>query len=162
MDAPFHQLEHGKTLDQFPPEKYYGSAFSIDCTKLSEEKITVDFLESYKDVIDSVDFILLNTGWYKKWQTNDYFKGFPTLTEEAAKWLTQFDLKGIGLDVISIDPVESVPLLNHRIVLEKEIIIIENMTNFDALGNEVFKLSCFPLKIENADGSPTRAIGITN
>ena len=42
-------------------------------------------------------------------------------------------------------------------ILEKEILIIENLTNLDKLLNREFEFNCIPLKIENADGSPVRA-----
>lgn len=39
-------------------------------------------------------------------------------------------------------------------------IVIENLTNLDSVGNDVFTFSCMPVKIKCADGSPTRAFGI--
>lgn len=86
---------------------------------------------------------------------------FPVLSKVACSWLINFELKGVGLDVISIDPVDdTLDLINHRIVLGKGMVIIENLTNLDLIGDELFTFSCLPLKIENADGSPVRAIAI--
>ena len=35
MDAPAHMLRDGKTLDQFPADKYIGTAYVLDCSDLA-------------------------------------------------------------------------------------------------------------------------------
>ncbi len=161
IDAPFHMLANGKSLDQMSPESFVGKAICIDCTGVKGQYVELERLKQFAGKIQKADFVLLRTDWSKKWKTNDYFKGFPVLSEEASNWLTNFNLKGIGLDVISIDPVDdSFKLINHKIVLGKGMIIIENLTNLNLVGDELFTFSCLPLKIENADGSPVRAIAI--
>lgn len=164
IDAPCHILKNMKSLDQFPIGKFIGEAVLIPCN--SEKEISLELLIPYKDKISHAEFILFYTGWQFKWNTEKYFDDFPVLNSEAAKWLTTFNLKGIGFDAISADKVDfnetdlSVALRNHNILLEKEIIIIENLTNLDKLPDTVFTFQCFPLKVENADGSPVRAIAI--
>jgi arylformamidase len=159
MDAPIHIIKGARTLDELPIDKFIGPGMVIDCKHLGGKNITLDFLKPFEEKIQNAEFILFNSGWWAKWKTEAYFEGFPTLTIEAAAWLTTFHLKGIGLDSISLDPVPDLTLPNHKIVLAKEIIIIENMCNMDALPAE-FMFQCFPLKIEKADGSPVRAVGM--
>jgi len=162
MDAPCHIIKNAKTLDDFTVDKFIGKAIVIDCKKLAKQQITLDFLKPYEDKIKNVEFVLFNAGWSAKWQKEEYFEDFPVLSNEAAKWLTGFKLKGIGLDSISLDKVYDVELINHHIVLEKEILIIENMTNMDSLPAGEFILHCLPLKIEKADGSPVRAVALVD
>ena len=69
-----------------------------------------------------------------------------------------FQLKGIGFDAISADEDESRDFPIHNTLLGQEIIIVENLTNLSALPETPFEFSCFPLKIEEADGSPVRAV----
>ena len=69
-------------------------------------------------------------------------------------------LKGIGIDAISIDDIKSTTFAVHKILMPKDIIIIENLTNLDCISNEYFILSIMPLKNKDADGSPVRAISI--
>jgi arylformamidase len=162
IDAPYHIIKNTKSLDELPVGKFYGKAIVLNCKALEGMNITVDFLKQYEGKIKNVEFVLLNSGWSLKWKTEEYFENFPTLTKEAAQWLTQFKLNGIGLDSISLDRVEDLTLPNHHIVLSKEFIIIENLCNLDSLPDSEFIFQCFPLKIEKADGSPVRAIAITN
>jgi kynurenine formamidase len=37
-------------------------------------------------------------------------------------------------------------------------VIVENLANLDQLHEEIFKFSCFPLHLQQADGSPIRAV----
>lgn len=163
IDAPGHILEGGFTLDQFCAGNFVGNGLVIDISECSI--VERDFLEKYKTQIegyaqfDGSDFVLFRTGWDKKWGTEDYFSGFPLLSEDALKWLCNFKIKGIGFDCISADPVDSCDLPNHRIILDKNIIIIENLCNLEQLEGQHFVFSCLPLKIKNADGSPVRAVG---
>src|SRR6056297_2725102 len=103
VDAPFHIIPGANTLDELSPDTFYGKALIADCRKTGK-KIEISHLEKYAGRLNDADFIILHTGWYKKWNTPDYKRNFPVLTEEAAEWLLQFHLKGIGLDTISIDP----------------------------------------------------------
>jgi kynurenine formamidase len=90
----------------------------------------------------------------------------PTLTTDAASWLTQFGLNGIGIDSFSVDKVISAEVVtedtmpNHYIILGSDILLIENLTNLDKLPTDIFIFQCLPLNIENADGSPVRAMAI--
>jgi len=164
IDAPCHIFKNMKSLDQFPVDKFIGKAIIIPCK--NEKEISLEFLKPFKEKISKAEFILFFTGWQFKWNTKKYFDDFPALTKEAAEWLTTFNLKGIGFDAISADKVDfnekdlSVALKNHNILLGKEIIIIENLTNLDKLPDTLFTFQCMPLKVENADGSPVRAIAI--
>ncbi len=159
IDAPYHMVPGAKTLDQFNPSKFIGKAFVADVSD-ANSLIRPEDLKAYESKLDECDFFILNTGWAGKWKTEEYKKGFPVLSREAAQWLMKFNLKGIGLDTISIDPVDSVDVPIHKIVLGNEVLIVENLTNLEALGDEMFTFSCLPLKFENADGSPVRAVGM--
>lgn len=159
IDAPFHIIPGAPTLDRMPIESFYGKGVLADCTGI-KKNIGVQDLAKYSKELESADFLLLFTGWYMKWKTPEYKFDFPVLSTTAAEWLMQFDLKGIGLDTISIDETESTELPLHHIVLGNGLIIIENLTNLKELEGKNFNFSCLPLKIEEADGSPVRAVGI--
>jgi arylformamidase len=157
IDAPSHILPGHKSLDDFPVDKFMGNAI---CIKAMHPLISKEYLIPYENEIRNADFFILHTGWDLKWKTQAYFQGFPVLSREAAEWLTRFRLKGIGLDCISIDPVSDEVLQNHHIILEKDILIIENLTGLEQLPDHHFIFQCFPLKIKDADGAPVRAIGL--
>ena len=158
IDAPAHMLADGKTLDQLSAGHFVGTAFVIDVADMTVIERT--FLESKAISIDACDFILFHTGWAKHWGHQEYFEGFPILSIESTQWLAGRNLKGIGFDAISIDPVGSTKFQNHLVLFRAGMISIENLTSLDALIGEHFLFSCLPLKLEDADGSPVRAVAI--
>lgn len=160
IDAPSHMINKGKTIDEFNINDFIGIAVIIDVSKL--EKIDIEDLNTYKDKINNSDFVVLKTGWDKYWGSDTYLKGFPTLTEEAARWLCNFNIRGIGTDTISIDAFDSIDFEVHNTILSRGIMIIENLSNLSEVREEEFTLVATPLKIENGDASPVRAIAITN
>ncbi len=164
IDAPCHILQNAKSLDQFPVDKFIGRAIVIPCK--DKKEISLEYLQTFESKITKVDFVLFFTGWQYKWNTKDYFDDCSIPTREAAVWLTKFKLKGVGVDAFSLDRIASAltvneeNLPNHHILLGKEILLIENLTNLDKLPDSAFSFQCLPLKVENADGSPVRTIAM--
>jgi arylformamidase len=162
MDAPAHIIKAAKTLDQFPIDHFCGRACRLDVTASTGRSITVADLNGWQGQIEESDYILLHTGWSKYWGSAAYFSGFPVLSMEAAVWLAEFEVKGIGLDTISADGPGSEAFPIHKILLQRGAVIVENLTNLAALPDRRFDFLCLPLKIVDADGSPVRAAGIVN
>ncbi|MBE6055063.1 MAG: cyclase family protein [Clostridium sartagoforme] len=160
IDAPSHMINKGKTIDEFNINDFIGIAVIIDVSNL--KKIGLEDLVSYKDKINNCDFVILKTGWDKYWGSDNYIQGFPTLTEDAARWLCSFNIRGIGTDTISIDAFDSIDFEIHNTILSRGIMIIENITNLSEVRESEFTLVATPLKIENGDASPVRAIALTN
>lgn len=160
IDAPSHMINKGKTIDEFNINEFIGIAIIIDISSIKE--VTLKEIMKYEDKIINCDFLILKTGYDKYWGTKEYFNNYPSLTEEAAKWICDFNLKGIGIDAISIDKFDSIDFEIHNIILSRGKLIIENLTNLDIINREEFTLVATPLKIEDGDGSPVRAIAITD
>ncbi|WPC39716.1 cyclase family protein [Clostridium sp. JS66] len=162
MDSPAHLFSQRTTLDSFSPEQFVGKGLVIDCSDLKEgEKITIKYIEAVKENADKTQFILFHTGWDKYWGTSSYFGEYPYITEEVAEYLLNSNKKGVGLDVIGIDPIEDENLTIHKKLLaESNIVIIENLTCLDKVGDDLFTFCALPLKFKNSDGAPVRAIAI--
>lgn len=162
IDAPAHMLASGPYLNNMDIDHFIGTAAILDFSDKNVEIIDTDDLKPYTEKIKNAEFIILKTGWSRYWGEQKYYEGFPSLSEAAAKWLTSLNLKGIGIDAISIDSMSSSTFSIHKILMKSNIIIIENLTNLDAISSEPFILSILPIKYTDADGSPVRAVGIEN
>ncbi len=160
MDPPAHLYADGKTLDRFPAEQFIGKALVVDCSRLVEgEAITMDLVRNYGEKADKADFLLFYLGWDKRWGTEDYFGDYPCVDEEVLDYIMAGDYKGIGFDVIGLDPITDVNLTRHKKLFANcDMVNIENLKNLELCGNELFWFGCFPLKLENCDGSPIRAV----
>ncbi len=100
------------------------------------------------------------TGWSNRWGDESYFDEFPAMNLEAAKWIANQHLKGVGTDAISIDLISAKVFEVHHVLLGANMVIVENLNQLERLLDKVFQLSVLPLKIKEADGSPIRAIAI--
>lgn len=158
IDAPRHLFPEGPSLDMYPIGHFMGPGLVIQARHITGS-ITLEDLLPYESQIREAEYILIETEWSKKWKQSSYFSGYPTLTQESARWLTTFELKGIGVDAISFDPVEEETLPVHRILLQAGFILVENLTNLGSLGSKRFTFSCIPLPVPEADGSPVHACG---
>lgn len=160
MDPPAHLFASGMTLDTFPPSQFIGEAIVIDCRDLREgDAITAERIRKYGPDAEKADFLLFNLGWDKYWGTDRYFGNYPCLSSEAVDFIINGHYKGIGFDVIGLDPISDENLTLHKKLFAAcNIVNIENLMNLDKCGSGLFHFSCFPLKIGNSDGSPVRAV----
>lgn len=160
MDPPAHLFAGRTTLDAFPASQFLGRALVIDCTHLREgEAITMKELRKYGGAEDTVDFLLFYLGWDARWGTEAYFGEYPCIDEEVLRHILDGSYKGIGFDVIGLDPIADENLPRHKALFrEKDIVNIENLTNLGQCGTEPFWFACLPMKIGGSDGAPVRAI----
>jgi len=156
IDAPAHIIPGSLTIDLIPVTRFLGPATVIG-VEPRDAHIHKDVLLPYAGVIRESEFVLLHTGWSKHWGTEEYFADFPVLSDDAALWLASFQLKGIGIDAISVDPVDALDLRNHKRMLSRGTLIIENLTNLESLPAKGFLFVCMPWKLQGGDGSPVRA-----
>lgn len=161
IDAPSHIMENGLTLDSFAVERFMGKGLVLNILHIGSRTIKLNDLLPFENQIRNIEYLLLYTGWSHYWGQEKYFKDFPVLSLDAAGWLAQnFKLKGIGADTISFDHESSKTFAVHKLLLEKEILILENLTNLELLLGSNFLFWGLPLKTPNADGAPIRAVAM--
>jgi len=159
FNQTINMIEGEKTLDQFFLSKFTGRACLIPFSHDDlEGKDKVEYLSGFESVIRDSEFVILYTGWSKRWGNDDYFANFPALDKNSAEYLSGFHLKAIGIDAISIDMADSENFEAHHTLLSQEILIIENLCHLDEIRQSSFLFSAFPLLIEGSDGSPVRAM----
>ncbi len=160
VDAPGHLLAGGPWLDTFSAGQFLGPGLVLDVSAVCGRPIEIKDIRHHEAQLKRVEFTLLHSGWAKHWGSAEYFAGYPVLSPDAAEWLARFDLKGIGVDMISVDEVDSTALAVHKAFLARNLLVVENLANLDMLIGKEFTFSCLPLKIAGADGSPVRAVAI--
>ena len=160
MDPPAHLYADRTTLNAFPADQFIGKALVIDCTSLSEgDAITMEQLIPYGNKVEKADFLLFYLGWDKRWGTDSYFGDYPCIDDAVMDLILDGNYKGIGFDVIGLDPIADENLTRHkRLFKSNDIVNIENLCNLGQCGSDLFRFSCFPLKLTDCDGSPIRAI----
>ena len=89
-----------------------------------------------------------------------YLYKYPIISDEVAEFIVSSKKKGVAFDTISVDTIDSLTLSNHHKLLSNNVLIFENLTNLSEIKSNHFTFCALPLKFENADGAPIRAIAI--
>lgn len=159
MDAPFHFIEDGSTIDVMPSNNFFGEAFLIDFSrKKNKEPIDVKDFLPYEDKITEGARIVYRTGFDKLFPQKEYFFDFPFLTKEAADWLAHKRISLLGMDTPTPNPVDFTYV--HRTLLKNNIAILEGLCNLRDLNREKFILIAAPLKVKGCDAAPVRAFAV--
>ena len=149
MDAKWHVLENGSTIEETDLYKCITPCKVLDFTHVND-CITKE--ELMKKNIQKDDFIILKT----KNSFNDEFDfGYIYLNSEAAEYLQNIGIKGVGIDSLGIERNQA-GHPTHRALLSKNIVILEGLRLKDIKEGK-YILCAPPLKIKGADGSPVRA-----
>jgi kynurenine formamidase len=163
MDAPYHFLEDGQTVDQIPAHRFSRNAILIKLRKRANQPITkkdiLDF-ESKNQKIPTGSTIIFHTGWSKNLRKKSYFEKNPGLSIDASKYLALKKINLVGIDSPSIDLGSDAKFPVHHFLSKNNILIVENLTNLDKIKEKYFKLVVLPLKLKDATGSPVRAIAL--
>jgi len=154
LDAMYHFLDDGKTLDQMPLDWFYGPAHLLRIPKTAREEITVTDFLPFENLLVAGAKIIYETGWFRNFGNENFFEDFPSLTQEASAYLAGKNIRMLGMDT----PTPSREWYEvHHILLKKEIVIVESLTNLDQVPAE-FTFIGFPLNLKGRDGSPIRAV----
>ena len=156
-DAPAHLLPAGRTLDSLELSAFCGEAHVLDCRGLGEGgAIPPGAVEAAA----GAEYLLVCTGWDRYWGTDRYFGRFPVLQPRAVERAVELGLRGIGVDTMSIDPMDSADCENHHIALRGGLVIVENLCELAPLAGRRVGFAAFPLKYRGADGAPVRAVAL--
>lgn len=159
MDAPSHLLQNGSSLDVLPVSQFCGHAAVLDISDFPEGgAISAEYLQKQRDALRCADFVLFYTGFERKWGSEEFYGRFPVLGGDAARYLVSQGLKGVGTDALSVDPLRDQDLPAHRTLLGGGLVILENLCLKKIVGRSDVMLFALPLKYDNADGAPVRAI----
>jgi len=156
VDAMFHFLECGKKIDQMPLHWFHGPAHLLRLPKMGGDDITIEDFLPFEQLLTPETKILFETGWHRKFGTQEFYENFPSLTPTAARFLVDKGIRLLGMDT----PTPSRDWLEvHHILLGAEIVIVESLAHLDR-APDYFTFAGFPLLFQDGNGSPIRALAM--
>ena len=161
LDAPFHFIDGGLTIDKLDLRKCIGPAVVVDLTsKAPKEEIRPEELEPYKQAVASCGRMILRTGWDKRFPSDEYFTEHPAVTKEACAWMIEQGVVCLALDMPSTHPSEYAE--THRMLLGPgaDVVLVEGLRGLERLEGTEVLLIALPMAIEGSDGSFCRAVAI--
>jgi kynurenine formamidase len=157
IDAPFHFIQEGLTIDKFPPEIFVGEAAIADVRGLSRHaEIGADAIPQ---PIKPGGILLIHTGWSEYWGSDQYF-AHPFVSASAAERIVALGYQAMGIDALSVDQTEgnTSNFAAHDIILGANIPIAENLRGLSGIVWDRPWVSLLPLRIGDGDGAPIRAV----
>lgn len=155
MDCPYHRYQDGKEFSDF---------FITDMADLPAVKISVHHTETlaidrpyFENLELSGKAVLVETGWSRHWNSDQYFENHPFLTKDAAMFLLHNNVKLVGIDSYNIDDTGQNNRPVHTILLGANILIVEHMCQLHLLPQKDFIFSAIPPKIKAMGSFPVRA-----
>ncbi|MBP86367.1 MAG: cyclase [Planctomycetaceae bacterium] len=142
VDSPFHRYADGKDLSELPLS-------SLADLPTVVVRSTVRRIEAA--IFDGLDVsgkaVLVDTGWSKNWNTDDYFAGHPFLSEDAALLLRDRGATLVGIDSLNIDDTNDGRRPVHSTLLAAEIPIVEHLTYLATLPVTGCRFFAVPVKV---------------
>lgn len=152
VDAPFHFVPGGSTIESLPLELFVGPArvCGVEASsQITAREIAGLNLKGEKRVL----FKTRNSALLHK---PDYDPTFVAFSVDGAKALVDLGVKLVGLDYLSVARAdEQVPV--HRAFLDHDIVLLEGVDLSDVPPGR-YELICPPVKLAGSDGAPCRAI----
>ena len=137
IDAPFHFLPGGNTVEQLPLETFVGYCFVARC----QGDLTASDAEAVLEKARDTERLLI--------------AGHATVTAEAARVCASGALRLLGGEGQTVGP-EEAPMEVHLILLRRGIALLEGIV-LDGVPEGRYFLSAAPLNLAGADGAPCRA-----
>lgn len=153
VDAPYHFLADGGTVDQLNLEILMGKCRVIEMG--ARDRIERADLEA-QDLRSDLR-VLLKTRMSGQLRVREFQQDFVYLTPDAARYLVQAGIKLIGIDYLSVEKFGSEDFAAHHALLGAGVVIIEGL-DLSAVEPGEYELTCLPLRLVGADGSPARVV----
>jgi arylformamidase len=153
MDAPFHFVPDGTTIDNLPLDLFIGPAL-VRAVE-AERYIKAEHVQAIE--LDGITRVLFKTRNSELLKRGSYDPDFVAFSVEAAEALVAKGVKLVGLDYLSVAHAgdEQVPV--HRAFLDRGVALLEGI-DLSAVSPGRYELICFPIKVRGADGAPCRAV----
>jgi arylformamidase len=156
IDAPMHFVAGGASIDRVPLTPLIGPARVID---IPDGVQAIDAAELSRHAWRGAQRVLFRTrsslrGWM---ESPTFHRDFAYIAPDAAQLLADAGVQLVGIDYISAEQFGAAAPRAHRILLGKEIPIVEGLALAGVRAGE-YDLIVLPMKVAGHEGAPARAV----
>ena len=152
VDAPFHFVPEGRTIESLPLDIFIGPARV--CALDVDSQITAADVRELN--LAGEARVLFKTRNSDLLQKPSYDPTFVSFSVDAAEALVQLGVRLVGLDYLSVACAdEQVPV--HRAFLDHGVVLLEG-ADLSKVPAGRYELICLPVKLAGSDGAPCRAV----
>lgn len=176
VDIPAHFIADGETVDNYPAELLVSPAVVIDISakaaEVDDATLDVTDIEAWESAngeIPAGSVVFLYSGWESRWNDPEAFRNadtdgvqhYPGFSPEAATFLVeQRDIRGVGVDTLSLDVGASSTFDVHYIILGAGKYGIEGLANLAAIKDHKATVFVGVPRWEKGSGGPARVLAV--
>ncbi|HWX24330.1 MAG TPA: cyclase family protein [Vicinamibacteria bacterium] len=153
VDAPYHFLADGVTVDQIPLDILVGKVKVLEMGV--SHKVDRSDLEGV-DLRDDIR-LLLKTRMSGQLRHPVLQQDHVYLARDGAEYLAQIGIKLVGIDYLSIDEFGNSEFPAHQALLQAGVVVVEGLDLSEVEPGE-YDMTCLPLRLVGSDGAPARVI----
>lgn len=159
VDAARHFFPEGRSIDQYPIDRFVCRGVAIDVPREGPEELGAEELASLDPGIRAGDAVLLHFGFAARYTSEEYYD-HPYLSLGAAEYLAERDISIFGADVITPDKPshrreKPFPFPVHSTLLGQDVLIVENLgPGLTKVVGREFLFVMAPFTIPESDASP--------
>lgn len=143
IDAPYHFIKDGKTVEELSLSKLVGWAY------VAKENGPITAEDASRILADAANA-------HPEAEKRILIGGKVTVTEEAARVFAEAEIDLLGNESQTVGP-EDAPMQVHLTLLSREVVLLEGIRLAD-VPTGVYLLSAAPISLAGSDGAPCRAI----
>ncbi len=143
IDAPFHFIKDGKTVDKISLEAFVGMAYVAEHNGVVTSSDAENIISKAKAQNPEAARRIL-------------IKGDIEVSAEAARVFAASDILLIGNEPQTVGP-QNAPMEVHLILLDADVVLLEGI-RLSEVPEGVYFLNAAPLNLSDSDGSPCRAV----
>jgi arylformamidase len=162
VDAPYHMIQQGLTVDKLPLDLLVGPAFVAEVDEIQGKTVDVFDLARIHFPKDATR-LLVKTSNSLLWENgfSEYERDYVSLAPQTAHWLVRRGIRLLGWDYLSVDAHGAKDHRVHQVLLEAGVVIVEGL-DLSRVPPGPCQLVCLPLKVKDGDGAPARILVIRN
>jgi kynurenine formamidase len=158
VEAPLHAVAEGASVGELPIERFFGEAILLDLrdaprSQPFDQARLVAAAQQAGGVCPG-DIVFLHFDW-----AGAPGGGYPPYpTPEALTWLVEQGIKLLGIDTPGLELPDNKALINHHILFDRGIPLIESLANLAELHSSRMYVFAQPLPVHSADAIPLRVL----
>ena len=149
IDAPFHFDEDGQKVDELPLATFVGKAILIHAR--GRQNISRGDLS--RDLHGATRLLIRTDAWNDPYS---FPEKIPVIGLDVPDWLRSQRIVLMGVDLPSVDALDSKDLPVHHALARNQVTILESL-NLRDVDEGAYDLVAAPLRIVGAEAAPVRA-----
>lgn len=161
LETGAHVFKNVRTIDEVKGEELVREAVVVRVKpKSGLEHVTRAELEPAISKIRPGDAVIINTGWYHKWNDENFILESPHFEQEAVELLLEKQISILCSDMVCYDDPREPEMSLLRMIFAKGSMILSPVVGLGEITKARVKLIALPLKLKGVSASPCRAIVI--